>query len=213
MTYFETSCKTGENVQEFFEQIASDLVRQHNPNLVNSIVHRFRLIRSFSSFSSSPIHRSLIISHLITILLRPSIIVWVKNYGKWKCKRRTARNQRRTRGNSLERMNRKTQPLLLSMKEDPSRNFDFLDHSFVVIHAQQDRPWIEPPTCVILIYISIFIHHLLIVLSTNHLDARGRSTSRPWRTGRILLLRAKDLVGKVKASLLRLFLSKFTDTC
>lgn len=34
MTYFETSCKTGENIQEFFERIASDLVRQYNPKLV-----------------------------------------------------------------------------------------------------------------------------------------------------------------------------------
>ncbi|CAF1144826.1 unnamed protein product [Adineta steineri] len=36
MTYFETSCKTGENIQEFFEQIASDLVRQYNPKLLES---------------------------------------------------------------------------------------------------------------------------------------------------------------------------------
>jgi len=36
MTYFETSCKTGENIQEFFEQIASDLVRQHHPKLLDS---------------------------------------------------------------------------------------------------------------------------------------------------------------------------------
>jgi hypothetical protein len=34
MTYFETSCKTGENVADLFEQIASDLVRQHHPKLV-----------------------------------------------------------------------------------------------------------------------------------------------------------------------------------
>ena len=34
MTYFETSCRTGENIQDFFEQIASDLVRQHHPKLV-----------------------------------------------------------------------------------------------------------------------------------------------------------------------------------
>ncbi|UJR13994.1 hypothetical protein I4U23_000994 [Adineta vaga] len=36
MTYFETSCKTGENIQDLFEQIASDLVRQHNPKLLES---------------------------------------------------------------------------------------------------------------------------------------------------------------------------------
>lgn len=34
MTYFETSCKTGENIPEFFEKIASDLVRQYHPKLV-----------------------------------------------------------------------------------------------------------------------------------------------------------------------------------
>lgn len=34
MMYFETSCKTGENIQDFFEQIASDLVRQYHPKLV-----------------------------------------------------------------------------------------------------------------------------------------------------------------------------------
>jgi hypothetical protein len=35
MTYFETSCKTGENIQDFFEQIASDLVRRYHPKLVS----------------------------------------------------------------------------------------------------------------------------------------------------------------------------------
>ncbi|CAF1482194.1 unnamed protein product [Didymodactylos carnosus] len=36
MKYFETSAKTGENVQEFFETIASDLVGRHNPKLLQS---------------------------------------------------------------------------------------------------------------------------------------------------------------------------------
>ncbi|CAF1477207.1 unnamed protein product [Adineta steineri] len=36
MTYFETSCKTGENVHDLFEQIASDLVRQFNPKILES---------------------------------------------------------------------------------------------------------------------------------------------------------------------------------
>ena len=36
MTYFETSCKTGENVDDLFEQIASDLVRQHDPKIVRN---------------------------------------------------------------------------------------------------------------------------------------------------------------------------------
>ncbi|CAF2987613.1 unnamed protein product [Rotaria socialis] len=36
MIYFETSCRTGENIQEFFEQIASDLVRQYHPKLLES---------------------------------------------------------------------------------------------------------------------------------------------------------------------------------
>lgn len=34
MIYYETSCKTRENISELFEQIASDLVRQHNPQIV-----------------------------------------------------------------------------------------------------------------------------------------------------------------------------------
>ena len=38
MTYFETSCKTGENVADLFEQIASDLVRQHDPKIVQHIL-------------------------------------------------------------------------------------------------------------------------------------------------------------------------------
>ncbi|CAF0999127.1 unnamed protein product [Rotaria sordida] len=36
MAYFETSCKTGENIQDFFEQIASDLVRHNHPKLLES---------------------------------------------------------------------------------------------------------------------------------------------------------------------------------
>jgi GTPase SAR1 family protein len=36
MIYFETSCKTGENVNDLFEQIASDLVRQHDPKIVRN---------------------------------------------------------------------------------------------------------------------------------------------------------------------------------
>ena len=38
MTYFETSCKTGDNVLELFEQIASDLVRQHHPKIVGHCI-------------------------------------------------------------------------------------------------------------------------------------------------------------------------------
>ncbi|CAF0743711.1 unnamed protein product [Rotaria sp. Silwood1] len=34
MVYFETSCKTGENVFELVEQIASDLVRQHDSKIL-----------------------------------------------------------------------------------------------------------------------------------------------------------------------------------
>lgn len=34
MNYFETSCKTGENIDELLEQIASDLVRQHDAKMV-----------------------------------------------------------------------------------------------------------------------------------------------------------------------------------
>jgi hypothetical protein len=41
MTYFETSCKTGENVSNLFEQIASDLIHQHNPKIVEYIFFFF----------------------------------------------------------------------------------------------------------------------------------------------------------------------------
>ncbi len=34
MTYFETSCKTGENVTDLFEQIASNLVHRYDPKIV-----------------------------------------------------------------------------------------------------------------------------------------------------------------------------------
>lgn len=36
MIYFETSCRTGENIQDFFEQIAFDLVQQNDPKLLDS---------------------------------------------------------------------------------------------------------------------------------------------------------------------------------
>ena len=46
MTYFETSCKTGENVQDFFEQIASDLVRRQHPKLVRISISVIESTRS-----------------------------------------------------------------------------------------------------------------------------------------------------------------------
>ena len=52
MTYFETSCKTGENVSDLFEQIASDLVRQHDPKKVPHLSLIFSI--SFFSFTLAP---------------------------------------------------------------------------------------------------------------------------------------------------------------
>ncbi|UJR33192.1 hypothetical protein I4U23_020647 [Adineta vaga] len=36
LIYFETSCRTGENIDELLEQVASDLVRQHNAKILES---------------------------------------------------------------------------------------------------------------------------------------------------------------------------------
>jgi hypothetical protein len=49
MTYFETSCRTGENIADLFEQIASDLVRQHNPEIVKTFSLFILLIFPFFS--------------------------------------------------------------------------------------------------------------------------------------------------------------------
>jgi GTPase SAR1 family protein len=54
MTYFETSCKTGDNVSNLFEQIASDLIHLHHPQLVEYFLQFIRISFSFSVLAQNP---------------------------------------------------------------------------------------------------------------------------------------------------------------
>ncbi|CAF1415074.1 unnamed protein product [Adineta ricciae] len=56
MAYFETSCKTGENIDDLLEQVASDLVRQHNAKILES--HRPIKENFAFNYRSSPIPTS-----------------------------------------------------------------------------------------------------------------------------------------------------------
>lgn len=138
MTYFETSCKTGENILDFFEKIASDLVRQHHPKLVSWKKKENFLLLQFDGndfvrfFSSILIYRWSIISRLIITFLQRSIIVSVKNFVQETKKRRLQRNRR----NSFE----------------TNMHFDF---SFVVIRDRTRRSLIE---VIFDVFLSRFVH-------------------------------------------------------
>lgn len=73
LIYFETSCKTGENVFELFEQIASNLVRHFNPKCVSHLLFDNFKTQTNDKFLFLSAHRSSTENRKFCISLRSNV--------------------------------------------------------------------------------------------------------------------------------------------